>query len=266
MTLRRFAERVLCSEDLAAKLRRPEGELTDDEPGEPLRVERPVRPANLQFAPRRTAPAMPHPLAFDDPLKRGIAHHIMANHELQALEVMAFVMLAFPEAPREFRLGLADVMQDEQRHTRMHIERGDALGVPFGSLPVNSYFWTKGQEFTGVLDFVAGLSLTFEGRNLDHTLEFEDYFRRVGDRRSAAVMRVIHRDEIRHVAFGWEWLQRLKPAGMTEWETYREHLHWPLKPEKSMGENFQRGPRLQAGMTEAFLELLLATVREEETG
>lgn len=268
MSLRQFSERVLFSDDLAEKLRRPDSDLTDDEPGPAVRVESPARPDNLQFASRRSAPAMPHPLAFDQPLKRGVAHHIMANHELQALEVMAFVMLAFPEAPPDFRRGLAEVMQDEQRHTRLHVERGADLGVPFGSLPVNSYFWTKGQDFTGVLDFVSGLSLTFEGRNLDHTLEFEEHFRKVGDRRSAAVMRIIHRDEIRHVAFGWEWLKRLKPSELTEWETYRAHLHWPLKPEKGIGENSQKHPRLQAGMTEEFLQKLIeaAALEDREIG
>jgi hypothetical protein len=32
---------------------------------------------------------MPHPETFADPKRRAVAHHIMANHELQALEVMA---------------------------------------------------------------------------------------------------------------------------------------------------------------------------------
>ena len=126
---------------------------------------------------------MPHLLSLGEPRRRGIAHHIMANHELQALEVMAFVLRAFPEAPSEFRLGLARVMCDEQRHTRLHAERGAELGVPFGSLPVNGYFWIKAQEFAEVLDYLAGLPLTFEGGNLDHTLEFEAAFREAGDTR-----------------------------------------------------------------------------------
>ena len=48
---------------------------------------------------------------------------LTANHELLALEVMAFTLCAFPSAPRDFRIVLARIMADEQRHTRMHIER-----------------------------------------------------------------------------------------------------------------------------------------------
>ena len=207
----------------------------------------PARPANLQFAPRRSAPAMPKPGAFSEASRRGVAHHIMANHELQAVEVMAFVLCAFPQAPGEFRSGLVRIIDDEQRHTRLHMERAADLGVEFGSLPVNCYIWKKALAFESVLDYLAGLPLVFEGRNLDHTLEFENYFRQVGDERSAAVMRAIHRDEIEHVAFGWDWLQRLKPADQTEWETFEHHLQWPLRPEKARGDRFHRAPRKAAG-------------------
>ena len=82
--------------------------------------------------------------------------------------------------PSEFRHGFVDIMRDEQRHTRLHIERAVELGVPFGSLPVNDYIWAKSQAFESVLDYLAGLPLTFEGRNLDHTLEFESLFRAGG--------------------------------------------------------------------------------------
>jgi uncharacterized ferritin-like protein (DUF455 family) len=180
----------------------------------------------------------------------------MANHELQALEVMAWVLLAFPQAPKEFRLGMAQVMQDEQRHTLMHMERADALGVTFGELPVNCYIWKKAQSFQSVLDYLAGLPLTFEGRNLDHTLEFEDYFLKAGDPKSAAIMKAIHRDEISHVAFGLEWLRRLKPEGVSEWDAYVEHLHYPLRPDKSVGDVFHVEPRLAAGMTVEFINRL----------
>lgn len=256
MELRTFAERVLLSPELALKLERVKGPFTDAAPGPSRRVDAPARPADLQFAGRHQAPAMPHPETFVDPARRAVAHHIMANHELQALEVMAWTLLAFPEAPTEFRQGVARVMADEQRHTQMHIERAAALGLRFGDLPVNCYIWKKALQFASVLDYLAGLPLTFEGRNLDHTLEFEEYFQRAGDPKSAAVMRQIHKDEIEHVAFGYEWLRRLKPAELSDWDAYVRHLHWPLRPEKSLGDVFHVEPRRAAGLSEDFVARL----------
>ncbi len=257
MEIRAFAERVLLSDDLSLKLEAIDTPITDDHPGPAERHVEPVRPANLQFAARRTAPTMPAFGAFEDPAKRAVAHHIMANHELQALEVMAWTLLAFPEAPEEFRRGMVTVMADEQRHTRMHIERAAMLGLSFGDLLVNCYIWKKAMSFTNVLDYIAGLPLVFEGANLDHTLEFADAFAAAGDERSASLMRVIHRDEIGHVAFGIEWLRKLKPEGADEWETFTAHLHWPLRPSKAQGEVFQREARLAAGLTEDFVDRLI---------
>lgn len=258
MELVNFARRVVCSASLDEKLAPAELPLTDAAPGVAERPLLPARPSELCFCGRRETPPMPHPDTLADPRRRAIAHHIMANHELQALEVMGFVLLAFPEAPAEFRSGLARIMADEQRHTRLHLERMNELGLRFGDLPVNGYFWNKAQEFTTLLDYLAGLPLTFEGRNLDHTLEFETWFERAGDERSAGVMRAIHRDEIRHVAFGLHWLRALKPTGQSEWETYAAHLHWPLRPEKSRGRSFSREARLAAGMSPEFIDRLEA--------
>lgn len=256
MEIREFAERVLLSETLDEKLRRADSGFTDENPGDAWRPEAPVRPANLQFAPRRQAPAMPKPGAFSDPAKRAAAHHIMANHELQACEVMAFVLVAFPDAPADFRRGLAHIIDDEQRHTRMHMQRASALGTEFGDLPVNCYIWKKALGYECVLDYLAGLPLTFEGRNLDHTLEFANIFEEAGDERSAAVMRAIHHDEIEHVRFGWEWLRRFKAPDETEWEAYCKHLHWPLRPAKAKGDVFQKAARRAAGLTEDFIDHL----------
>jgi uncharacterized ferritin-like protein (DUF455 family) len=254
MEMRAFAEQVLCSESLLEKLRPPQGPMTDSAPGPVTRLVRPARSPALQFGAPRTAPALVRGEALRDPRKRGIAHHILANHELQALEVMAWTLCAFPDAPGEFRRGLVDVMADEQRHTRMHVERARALGIEFGQLPVNGYIWEKAMAFESVLDYLCGLPLVFEGRNLDHTLELADEFAAVGDERSAALLRVIHRDEIEHVRFAAFWLNRLKPAGQTEWEAFTSHLHWPIRASKARGRVFQRAAREQAGLSREFID------------
>lgn len=256
MEIREFADKVLTSPSIDEKLAPPASPMTDECPGPAHRLALPARPAELAFCGRRQSPPMPHPDSLTDPRRRGIAHHIMANHELQALEVMAFVLRAFPEAPAEFRTGLVRIMADEQRHTRLHLERLAALGMKFGDIRVNGYFWGKAQEFESLLDYLAGLPLTFEGRNLDHTLEFEEWFRRAEDEKSAGVMRVIHRDEIQHVAFGWHWLRVLKAPDQSEWEAYESSLKWPLRPEKSRGKSFDRNSRLAAGMSTDFVDRL----------
>jgi len=263
MELRAFAERVLLSPELERKLAAPDGALTEAAPGPAMRHSLPARSANLQFAAPRKAPAMPRGEALREERKRAVAHHVMANHELQALEVMAWVLCAFPEAPAEFRSGLGWVMQEEQRHTRMHVERARKLGLEFGDLPVNCYIWKKAMEFQSPLDYLAGLPLVFEARNLDHTLEFAAEFEAVGDARSAALMRTIHDDEIRHVAFGIEWLRRMKRDDQTEWEAFESHLHWPLRPSKARGDVFQHAARRAAGLTDEFIAHLKSAADDE---
>jgi uncharacterized ferritin-like protein (DUF455 family) len=253
MELRAFAERILLTPLVASKLEPLTGGIEDRSPGEALQVEFPSRPANLQFAAPRTTPSMPHPLALADEGRRAVAHHIMANHELQALEVMAWVLLAFPDAPTEFRAGIARVMADEQRHTRMHMERASRLGLEFGELPVNCYIWKQTRTFDNLLDYIAVLPLVFEARNLDHSLELEKAFLAVGDPRSAALMRRIHEDEIEHVSFGMHWLKAMKKPTETEWEAFCAHLKWPMSAGKSYGDDFQREARLKSGMPEDFV-------------
>lgn len=252
----------MLSESLEQKLLPAALPLTDHQPGDWFDVSEPARPNNLRFAAPRTAPQMPSAGALRSAEKRAVAHHIMANHELQALEVMAWVLCRFPEAPADFRFGVATIMGDEQRHTRMHIERAERLGCPFGSLSVNCYIWKKARDFENVLDYLAGLPLVFEGANLDHTLEFAQMFSDVGDERGSAIMRVIHRDEIEHVAFGLKWLRTLKPAGVTDWEAFESHLHWPLRPVKARGNQFQIDARRAAGMDDDFIERLQTDTEE----
>lgn len=253
MELSDFAKTVLISTSLEDKLQRPDLPFTDSRPGSGFRAERPGRPDNLQFAPRRTAPAMPKPQAFHDPAKVAIAHHIMANHELQALEVMAMVMLAFPDTESEFRTGLAEIMIDEQRHTKMHCRRAFELGLEFGTLPVNSYIWQKAQSYRSAMQYIAGLPLVFEAANLDHSLELEAVFLKHNDVKSAAIMRAIHNDEIQHVEFGMTWLRRWKDPSLSDFEAWQSQLEWPIRPSTARGHQFQSEARLKAGMDQDFV-------------
>ena len=78
-------------------------------------------------------------------------------------------------------------------------------------------------------------------------------------------MKAIHRDEIHHVAFGLKWLRLLKPADQTDWDAYVAHLHWPLRPDKSIGDTFNVEPRIAAGMTPEFINRLRENRVDDET-
>ena len=69
-------------------------------------------------------------------------------------------------------------------------------------------------------------------------------------------MKAIHLDEIRHVQFGIDWLRRLKPEGLSDFEAWRQALHWPIRPRHAKGHSFQRDARLDAGLSPEFLDEL----------
>ena len=258
MELRDFALRVVTSEDLAEKLGSPVGGwagLSDRRPGAALRLPGPGRPPGLEITPASRV-KVPPLSGMADPAQRGRIVHALANHELQAAELFAWALLAFPDAPPDFRLGLLRILRDEQRHTRMYVARCEALGVGFGDLPVTGYFWGKTRSIRSPRDFVCAMSLTFENANLDHTVEGAEAARRAGDEKTAAVIERVHRDEIEHVRFGWRWLERFREEGESLWQAYRASLTWPLRPAKARGARFHREAREAAGLDPEFIRLL----------
>ena len=87
---------------------------------------------------------------------------MLANHELLAAELMALVLLKFPDAPKEYRAGVYEAMREEQMHTLMYLRRMKECGIQFGELPVNDYFWRLVSPMKSPMEFVTRLNLTFE--------------------------------------------------------------------------------------------------------
>lgn len=259
MEVATFARRVLLSEDLAEKLRpAPRGGLSDRESGIPERIVAPGRPANLLIRPAREV-RVPSVAGFGDPAQRVRLLHALANHELQAAELFAWALLAFADAPAEFRRGLVAILDDEQRHTRMYAARVAAHDARFGDFPVNGYFWGKLPAIHTPLQFIAAMSLTFENANLDHTVENAAAARQAGDEKTARVIEQVAADEVEHVRFGWRWLQVWKQPGESSWEAWQRSLTWPLRPVKAKGARFHRGGREAAGLDAEFIRRLEAS-------
>jgi uncharacterized ferritin-like protein (DUF455 family) len=261
MELRAFALKVVTTTDLESKLRSP-SDLTDEEPGAPLFLTEPGRPESLRIAYGR-APKVPKVVGMADQAQRIRILHAFANHELQAVELFAWALLAYPDAPAGFRRGLLAILREEQMHTRLYMARLEAHGTQFGALPVSGYFWGKVDQLTTPARFVCALSLTFEGANLDHAREYGDAARKAGDEETARVLERIHSDEIRHVRFGAEWLQRFKDPGESLYDAYRRNVEWPLRPALAKGDRFDPEARRAAGLDDDFIERLASAQRKD---
>ncbi len=253
MELRDLALAILRATTIADKLRAPPAALSDGAPGEPLLVDVPSRPPGLEIHRHVRVPSID---AMSDRGQRARILHALANHELQAVELFAWALLAFPDAPADFRRGLVDVLRDEQIHTRLYIARLRAHGAALGDFPVSGYFWSKIRDVRTPVDFICTMSLTFENANLDHTVDYARAAREAGDEATARVIDRVHDDEIEHVRFGWTWLRRLKDDGRSMVDAYRDAVTWPLRPALARGPRFHRGGRRRAGLDDEFIRLL----------
>ena len=254
MELREFAEQVLFGTTLAEKLRAP-GDVTDEHPGNPIATPvAPGRPANLIFKPHATGKSdFPGLHRLEDVAERGKLLHFFGNHELLATELMALVLLKFPDAPPAFRKGVFQTLQDEQEHARLYMERMKASGVEFGELPVSGYFWRCVAPMGHPIDYVAGLCLTFEQANLDFAGHYGRGFATVGDADSAKLLEKIYRDEIGHVAYGLKWFRRWKNPGQSDWEAFCRTLKFPLSPQRAKGFSVNVAGRRAAGLDPGFI-------------
>ncbi|MBT5706103.1 MAG: DUF455 family protein [Verrucomicrobia bacterium] len=256
MEIRDLAERVLFGDNLQDKLA-PASVLTDETPGASISVpESPVRPSMLQIKKGGEMAHFPriHELEQNEPRARLL--HFFANHELLATELMALVLLRFPEAPKAFRRGVAKTLMEEQVHTQLYLDRMGDLGFEFGSYPVTGFFWETLKDMKSPLDYVTGLPLTFEQANLDFARHFGGVFEQIGDEKCKALMDRIYRDEIRHVAYGLKWFRTWKNPEVSDWEAYKEHLRLPLSPRRAKGSPYNIEGRQRSGFDGDFIQSL----------
>jgi uncharacterized ferritin-like protein (DUF455 family) len=227
-------------------------ELDDDQP--PRVIAAPGRPPSLAIAPGREV-SVPPVAGMRDPSQRARILHALVNHELQAAELFAWALLAFPSAPRAFRAGLVGILADEQRHARLYLERLAAHGLAFGDCPVTGHFWGKLDQMTTPLGFVCAMGLTFENANLDFAGDYARAARAAGDDATARVLDLVHADEIGHVRFAWTWLGKLAP-GRAPWDVYTETVRFPLGPARARGAQFDADARVRAGLDADFIARL----------
>jgi len=215
------------------------------------RLEAPGRPPELRITGRADKMR-----GLRAPSGRARALHTFLHHELQAAELMAWAILAFPDTPLEFREGLLRIALDEVRHMRLYAEQIERLGHRVGEFPVRDWFWSRIPSCRDPASFVAVMGLGLESANLEHTATFAARFREAGDEEGARTQEIVGLEEIAHVRFGVRWFQHFR--GDLEFEHWKHSLPAPLTPLLMRGRPLRRDARRRAGQPDRFLDELEA--------
>jgi uncharacterized ferritin-like protein (DUF455 family) len=183
--------------------------------------------------------------------------HTFVHHELQAAELFAWAILAFPRTPLAFRAGLLALCREELAHLQLYLAHMRSLGTEFGAHPVRDWFWTRVTQCESPAAFVALQGLGLEGANLDHSARGAAQFRAAGDEAGAQILERVQQDEIGHVAFAAHWFEHFSGAPL-DYERWRAALPSPLTPALMQGRPLALAARRSAGMNEVFLAALAA--------
>lgn len=255
MELREWAVCILSATSLEDKLFVPET-LTDHSPGLPLRFDTPSRPAHMQFQRHAREHKLPPFQEHHSADKRAVCLHRFAGHELLAVEVMAQALLAFPDASKAFRKGVAHTLKEEQGHVRLYMNRMKELGLTFGDLPLYRHFWAYVPHLHDPIQYVSVMSLTLEMANLDFAPMYCKSFANAQDTASANLMKTILEDEIRHVSFGLSWLNKWKEQTLSSLEAWKLALPEAVKPLRAKGFVVHEEPRKKAGIPQDWINHL----------
>jgi len=257
MNLNQLCEKILLGTELQDKTFTFDLKFTDEFwiGSTTLNIEKPGRSKRLTFSEIQDKFPRAQSLKVDN--MRGKALHFFANHELLALEIMAYVLLKLPHKTHEekrIKIGILQTLSEEQKHFKLYLARMNELGVEFGDFYLNQFFWAQTKDINSFDEYFAIMALTFENANLDFSSYYRDLFKEVGDQKSANIMQVVYDDEIGHVALGRNYLAKKSSPDL--WDYYLKLLPEKLTPARAKGIAFDRTAREKAGFDTAFITKL----------
>ena len=180
-----------CTLSIAAKLNPPETA------GRPQRPEL-VHPARV---PRRR---------LGSPAGRAALLHALAHIEFNAINLALDAIARFADLPVEYYEDWLHVASEEAHHFQLLLARLCALGHDYGDFPAHEGLWEAASKTRhDVLARMALVPRVLEARGLDVTPGLQQRLREAGDEDSAAILDIILRDEVGHVAIGNRWFDHL---------------------------------------------------------
>jgi len=136
--------------------------------------------------------------------------HAIAHIEFNAINLACDAVCRFQSMPPAYYDDWVRVAAEEAKHFGLLQERLAALGFAYGDFPAHDGLWQLALETAH--DPMARMALVprvMEARGLDVTPAIIGRFQAIGDEATIAVLEVILREEVGHVAAGSRWFRYL---------------------------------------------------------
>ncbi len=175
--------------------------------------------------------------------------HAIAHIEFNAINLALDAVLRFGRSmPLPFSQDWLSVARDEARHYLLLQDRLHAYGMRYGDLPAHDGLWEAAEKTADdVLARMALVPRVLEARGLDVTPGMIRRLESVNAVEDVACLQVILAEEVRHVAIGTFWFDRLcEQRGLNRVQTFRSLLA-ELMPGRKQPGPFNHAARAEAG-------------------
>ena len=151
--------------------------------------------------------------------------HAVTHIEFNAINLALDAVWRFDGMPQAYYLDWVKVAAEEAYHFSLLRAHLQSLGHDYGDFPAHTGLWDMTAKTAGdVLARMALVPRTLEARGLDATPAMQAKLRRVGTPAAlgaVAILDIILRDEIGHVAIGNRWYRHLcSQRGLDPVSTY----------------------------------------------
>lgn len=188
---------------------------------------------------------------------RAVLIHALAHIEFNAINLALDAIWRFSDMPEAYYIDWLKVAAEEAYHFTLLNAHLATYGYQYGDFDGHNSLWEMvDRTKDDVLARMALVPRTMEARGLDASPALRSKLAQTGDLKAAAILDIILRDEIGHVAIGNHWYNWLcKQRELEPLDTYQKlALHYCAP--KLRGP-FNLDARRQAGFSEAELERLV---------
>lgn len=182
--------------------------------------------------------------------------HAVAHIEFNAINLALDAVWRFAGMPGAYYRDWAQVAREEAYHFGLMRDHLARLGCAYGDFPAHDALWRMTQRTAGdVLARMALVPRTLEARGLDASPPMQARLQGIGDTEGVAVLEIILRDEIGHVAVGNRWYRWLCERAGLDPVAHHEVLAKRYEAPR-LHPPFNDEARRQAGFDEAELAAL----------